>query len=115
MVGGANLQFIPHLCRLVATSFRFTIRRPKVRFKAAPLPSSKETTMTTNLRALIFGIAATAAITLTFDALGAAGSVQPIRLEAIEVRAHSYNFDSEGNLKVTRLDPITVTAHKNVN
>jgi hypothetical protein len=68
--------------------------------------------MTTNLRALIFGIAATAALTLTFDALGAAHSVQSIRLDGIEVRAHSYNFDSDGNLKMICLDPITVTAHK---
>jgi hypothetical protein len=69
--------------------------------------------MTTNLRALIFGIAATAAITLAFDALGAANAVQPIRLEGIEVHAHSYNFDSDGNLKVVRLEPVTVTARKN--
>ena len=68
--------------------------------------------MNINLRALIFGIAAAAAMTLTFDALGASGSREVIRLDRVVVTAHRENFDAQGNLKVIRLDPVTVIAHK---
>ena len=71
--------------------------------------------MNTNLRALIFGIAAATAMSLAFDAIGAADAKQPIRLDRIHVTAHRDNFDSDGNLKVIRLDPIVVTAHKQFN
>ncbi len=68
--------------------------------------------MNINLRALIFGIAAAAAMTLTFDALGASRGKEVVRLEGITVIAHRDNFDAYGNLKVIRLDPVVVTAHK---
>ncbi|MGI9024055.1 MAG: hypothetical protein ACR2GP_00435 [Burkholderiaceae bacterium] len=68
--------------------------------------------MNINLRALIVGIAAAAAMTLTFDAVGASRGREIVRLEGITVTAHRDNFDADGNLKVIRLDPIVVTAHK---
>ena len=71
--------------------------------------------MNINLRALVFGIAAAAAATLTFDAVGASREREIIRLDRIEVAAHRENFDSEGNLKVIRLEPIVVIGHKEVN
>ena len=68
--------------------------------------------MNTNLRALIFGAAVAAALTVTFDTVTAAekaaGAVDVVRLDAIEVRASRANFDAEGNLLVTRLAPVTV-------
>ena len=68
--------------------------------------------MNINLRALIFGIAAAAALTLTFDAVGASRGRDIIRLDRIEITAHRENFDADGNLKVIRLDPIVVIGHK---
>ena len=62
--------------------------------------------MNINLRALIFGIAAAAVMTLTFDALGASWGRDIIRLDGVTVIAHHENFDAEGNLKVIRLEPI---------
>lgn len=64
--------------------------------------------MNINLRATIFGIAAAAAMTLTFDAVGAARGRKIIRLDRVEVIAHREHFDAEGNLKVIRLDPVVV-------
>ena len=68
--------------------------------------------MNINIRALIVGIAAAAAMSLTFDALGAARSRDVIRLDGITVIAHRENFDADGNLKAIRLDPVVVTGHK---
>ncbi len=68
--------------------------------------------MNINLRALIFGIAAAAALTLTFDAVGASRGRDIIRLDRIEITAHRENFDADGNLKVIRLEPIVVIGHK---
>ncbi len=70
--------------------------------------------MNINLRALIFGIAAAAAMTLTFDALGASAGRDIVRLDRITVIAHHENFDAEGNLKVIRLDPVVVIARKEI-
>ncbi len=71
--------------------------------------------MNINLRAMIFGIAAAAAATLTFDAVGASRGHEIIRLDRIEVTAHRENFDAEGNLKVIRLDPVVIIGHKETN
>lgn len=70
--------------------------------------------MNINLRATIFGIAAATAITLTFDAVGAARDRERgiIRLDRVTVIAHHQDFDVDGNLKVTRLDPVWVVARK---
>ncbi len=68
--------------------------------------------MNINFRALIVGIAAAAAMTLTFDALGASRGRDIVRLDRVTVNAHYDNFDAEGNLKVIRLDPVIVTAHR---
>ena len=66
--------------------------------------------MNTNLRALIFGAAVAAALTITLDTVTAAekAAVDAIRLDTIEVHANRANFDAEGNLLVTRLAPVTV-------
>ncbi len=68
--------------------------------------------MNTNLRALIFGAAVAAALTLTLDTVTAAEPLDVIRLEAVQVNAHRDAFDADGNMKVTRLETIVVTAHK---
>ena len=68
--------------------------------------------MNTNIRALLFGAAAAAALTLTLDTVTAAESPEIIRLDPIEVTSHRYLDDADGNLKVIRLDPIVVTARK---
>ena len=71
--------------------------------------------MNTNLRALIFGAAVAAALTITLDTVTAAESVDVIRLDAVEITAHRDAFDADGNLKVVRLEPVVVTARKNAN
>ena len=70
--------------------------------------------MNTNLRALVFGVAVAAALTITLDTVTAAESTPVYRLDTIEVVAHRDAFDADGNLKVIRLDPVVVTAHKGV-
>jgi hypothetical protein len=70
--------------------------------------------MNTNLRALLFGAATAAILTVTLNAVYAAEPVQVIRLEGVEVIAHRDAFDADGNLKVVRLDAVTVIAHKDV-
>jgi hypothetical protein len=70
--------------------------------------------MNTNLRALLFGAAVAAALTITLDTVVAAEAPQVIRLDTVEVTAHRDAFDADGNLKVIKLDTIVVTAHKNV-
>ncbi len=69
--------------------------------------------MNTNLRALIFGAAVAAALTLTLDTVTAAEPLEVIRLEGVQVNAHRDAFDAEGSMKVTRLETIIVSAHKN--
>ncbi len=68
--------------------------------------------MNTNLRALIFGAAVAAALTITLDTVTAAESVEVVRLDAVEITAHRDAFDADGNLKIVRLEPVVVTAHK---
>ena len=68
--------------------------------------------MNTNLRALIFGAAVAAALTITLDSVTAAEKAEPIRLETIQVIAHRDAFDADGNLRVERLDTVQVVAHK---
>lgn len=70
--------------------------------------------MNTNLRALIFGAAVAAALTVSLDTVTAAETSQIVRLDGIEITAHRDNFDTDGNLKVIRLEGVTVTAHKDV-
>ncbi len=72
--------------------------------------------MNTNLRALIFGAAVAAALTITMNTVTAAETasqtLQVIRLDSVSINAHRDAFDADGNLKVTRLAPISVIAHK---
>ena len=70
--------------------------------------------MTTTLRALIFGAAVAATMTLTLDTVTAAEPQQAVRLEGISVNAHRDAFDADGNLKVTRLEAIQVIARKSL-
>ena len=70
--------------------------------------------MNTNLRALIFGAAVAAALTVSLDTVTAAETPQIVRLDGVEITAHHDNFDADGNLKVIRLDGVNVTAHKDV-
>ena len=62
--------------------------------------------MNTNLKALIFGAAVAAALTVTLDTVTAAERAAPavevIRLERITVTAHRDAFDADGNLKAGR-------------
>jgi hypothetical protein len=69
--------------------------------------------MNTNLRALIFGAAVAAVLTITLDSVVAAEPVQVTRLEGVTINAHRDAFDADGELKVIRLDAVVVTAHKN--
>ena len=68
--------------------------------------------MNTNLRALIFGAAVAAALTVTLDTVTAAEPAEVIRLETIQVNAHRDAFDADGNMKVTRLETVVVTGRK---
>ena len=68
--------------------------------------------MTTTFRAVLFGAAVAAALTISLDTVTAAESTEVVRLEAIQVNAHRDAFDADGNMKVTRLEPIVVLAHK---
>ena len=68
--------------------------------------------MNTNLRALIFGAAVAAALTITLDTVTAAEKSEVIRLAPIQVLAHRDAFDADGNLKAERLDTVQVVAHK---
>ena len=70
--------------------------------------------MNTNLRALIFGAAVAAALTITLDTVTAAEPVELIRLDAVQVTAHRDAFDADGNLKVVRPEPVFITARKSV-
>ena len=65
--------------------------------------------MNTNLRALIFGAAVAAALTIAMNAVYASEPLEVIRLDTIEVTAHR-----DARVEVIRLDPIVVTAHKDV-
>ena len=62
--------------------------------------------MNTNLRALVFGTAVAAALTITLDSVVAAEPVQVVQLEGITVTAHR---DAP---EVVQLDPVFVVAHK---
>jgi hypothetical protein len=62
--------------------------------------------MNTNLRALIFGAAVAAAVTITLDTVVAAEKPEVIRLETIHVIAHRDAFDANGDLKVQRLEAL---------
>ena len=70
--------------------------------------------MNTNLRAVIFGAAVAATLTFSLDTVTAAETPQAVRLDGIEVIAHRENFEADGNLKVTRLEGVVVSAHKDV-
>lgn len=68
--------------------------------------------MNTNLRALIFGAAVAAALTITLDAVTAAEKIDVVHLAPIEVLAHRDAFDADGNLKVERIEGVPVFSHK---
>jgi hypothetical protein len=70
--------------------------------------------MNTNLRALIFGAAVAAALVITVDTVTAAEPLEVIRLDTVQVVAHRDAFDADGNMKVVRLEPIVVSAHKSI-
>ena len=65
--------------------------------------------MNINLRALVFGTAVTAALTVTMNVV-AAESVDVVRLDPVNVVAHRAAADVE----VIRLDTVVVTAHRSV-
>jgi hypothetical protein len=67
--------------------------------------------MNINLRALVFGTAVAAALTVTMNVV-AAETPQAIRLDAVTVRAHRAAFDADGNLKAIQLEPVVVIAHR---
>ena len=68
--------------------------------------------MNTNLRALIFGTAVAAALTIGLDTVTAAEPLEVIRLDTVQVIAHRDAFDADGNMHVTRLAPVTIIARK---
>jgi hypothetical protein len=67
--------------------------------------------MNINLRALLFGTAVTAALTIAMNVV-AAEKTGVIRLDAVEVVAHRDAFDADGNLKATRVEPAIASVHK---
>jgi hypothetical protein len=66
--------------------------------------------MNTNLRALIFGAAVAAALTITLDTVTAAEKVEVIHLDRVEVVAHRDHFDADGNLKAAYVQTSTSAA-----
>jgi hypothetical protein len=66
--------------------------------------------MNINLRALVFGAAVAAALTVTMNVV-AAETPHAVRLPGIEVIAHRAASDATP-VDVVRLDPIVVTARK---
>lgn len=61
--------------------------------------------MTSTLRAVLFGAAVAAALTVTLETVTAAeraASVEVIRLDTVHVVAHRDAFDADGNLKAGR-------------
>lgn len=69
--------------------------------------------MNTNLRALVFGAAVAAVLTITLDTVVAAEPMHVTRLDGVTVNAHRDAFDADGELKVIRLAAVVVSAHKN--
>jgi hypothetical protein len=67
--------------------------------------------MNINLRALVFGAAVAAALTVTMNVV-AAERTEVTRLDGVQVTAHRDAFDADGNLKAIRLDPVVVIAHR---
>ena len=67
--------------------------------------------MNINLRALIFGTAVAAALTVTMNTVAAAEPVQVIRLDTVQVVGHRVAFEADRTVDVVRLDPVVVTAH----
>ncbi len=58
--------------------------------------------MNTNLRAILFGAAVAAALTIALDTVAAervASTTQVVRLGAVQITAHRDAFDAAGNLK----------------
>ncbi len=72
--------------------------------------------MTTTLRALIFGTAVAAALTIAMNTVTAAEHagqpVDVIRLDSVQINAHRDAFDADGNLKVIRLEPVSIVGRK---
>jgi hypothetical protein len=67
--------------------------------------------MNINLRALVFGAAVAAALTVTMNVV-AAERTEVTCLDRVQVTAHRDAFDADGNLKPIRLDPVVVIAHR---
>lgn len=78
------------------------------------MPPPTEMNMNINLRALIFGIIAATAITLTFDAVGSARERDRaiVRLDRVAVTANHQHFNVDGSPKVIRLEPVLVLARR---
>lgn len=68
--------------------------------------------MNATLRALLFGTAVAAALTVTVGTVTAAETPRVVRLDAVSVVAHHDAFDADGNVKAIRLEPIVVTGHR---
>jgi hypothetical protein len=93
------------------TAYAYIASIGTARQAAAPTRSIKETIMNINLRALVFGVAVAAAMTVTIDSVVAAESPRVVRLDTIEVTSHR-SVDDVAEVDVVHLDPIVVTAHK---
>ena len=67
--------------------------------------------MNINLRALVFGTAVAAALTVTINVV-AAEAPQVIRLDTVEIVRHRDVAAVDGALQVTRLDTVVVTGRR---
>jgi hypothetical protein len=111
----ASLQFVPCFRRLVDYPWKRDRRMATLppstphHKQHHPTRSPKEPIMNINLRALVFGVAVAAAMTVTIDSVVAAESTRVVRLDTIEVTAHR---DAVDEADVVHLDTIHVTAHK---
>jgi len=68
--------------------------------------------MNTNFRAILFGSAVAALLTVTMNTVTAAEQVPVVHLDGVTVTAHRDHFDADGNVKVVQLDGVVVTGRK---
>src|SRR5882757_3272281 len=97
------LHFVLRFLRFVTCSLECVFSRPRVNSSQGAshndtptAPTLKDMTMTTTVRALIFGAAIAAVSALTLTAVFAAEPVKVVRLDGVTVIAHRDHFDCDG-------------------
>ncbi len=70
--------------------------------------------MNINVRALVFGAAIAAALTMTMNTIAAEAPQQVVLLDGITVTAHRGAPVTTDDVDVVRLDPVIVAGHRAV-